>query len=157
MYDRNDNGLKLSNSWAGYCVILNPEYKAQVWKFCLLMMSHYYPPLRTFSWQISSETYKKGFSFSPHHFTLFTDFQCEKQRFVVLQMLCVHMGRFSVCSFGQYCKALSFKTTYILRELTTTIVEGFWIYWIFKPQKHRVHQKTLPICISFHFHLWWIW
>ncbi|CAD7702759.1 unnamed protein product, partial [Ostreobium quekettii] len=34
LYDKNDNGLKLSNSWTGYYVILNPEYKAQVqWRF----------------------------------------------------------------------------------------------------------------------------
>jgi hypothetical protein len=29
-YDINDNGLKLSNSWAGYHVLLNPDFKSQV-------------------------------------------------------------------------------------------------------------------------------
>lgn len=30
MYDKNDNGLKKANSWSGYYIILNPDYKAQV-------------------------------------------------------------------------------------------------------------------------------
>eukprot|EP00210_Caulerpa_lentillifera_P002266 g2176.t1 len=34
LYDKHDNGLKLSNSWAGYYIILNPDYKSQVqWRF----------------------------------------------------------------------------------------------------------------------------
>ena len=29
-----ENGLKLSNSWAGYHVLLNPDYSAQIlWRF----------------------------------------------------------------------------------------------------------------------------
>ena len=29
-----DNGLKLSNSWAGYHIILNPDFSANVqWRF----------------------------------------------------------------------------------------------------------------------------
>lgn len=30
MYDKEDNGLKLSNSWAGYYILLNPDFKQQV-------------------------------------------------------------------------------------------------------------------------------
>jgi len=30
LYDKRDNGLKLENSWSGYYVILNPDYKSQV-------------------------------------------------------------------------------------------------------------------------------
>lgn len=34
LYDKNDNGLLLSNSWAGSYVVLNPEFSAQVqWRF----------------------------------------------------------------------------------------------------------------------------
>ncbi|KAL4853371.1 Cytochrome P450 97B2 [Chlorella vulgaris] len=34
LYDKQDNGLKLSNSWAGFFVLLNPDYSAQVqWRF----------------------------------------------------------------------------------------------------------------------------
>ena len=34
VYDKNDNGLLLSNSWAGCYVLLNPEFSAQVqWRF----------------------------------------------------------------------------------------------------------------------------
>jgi len=34
LYDKNDNGLKASNSWAGHYIVLNPEFKAQVqWRF----------------------------------------------------------------------------------------------------------------------------
>ncbi len=29
-----ENGLKLSNSWAGYHILLNPDYSAQIlWRF----------------------------------------------------------------------------------------------------------------------------
>lgn len=29
-----DNGLKLSNSWKGYHIVLNPEYSQQIlWRF----------------------------------------------------------------------------------------------------------------------------
>jgi hypothetical protein len=34
MYDKEDNGLKLSNSWAGYYILLNPDFKQQVWVGC---------------------------------------------------------------------------------------------------------------------------
>lgn len=30
LYDKEDNGLRLGNSWKGYYVLLNPDYKAQV-------------------------------------------------------------------------------------------------------------------------------
>ena len=30
LYDKIDNGLKLSNSWSGYHIILNPDYRSQV-------------------------------------------------------------------------------------------------------------------------------
>ncbi|GAB4820518.1 hypothetical protein N2152v2_007564 [Parachlorella kessleri] len=34
LYDKRDNGLKLSNSWSGYYVLLNPDYSAQIqWRF----------------------------------------------------------------------------------------------------------------------------
>ncbi|PRW39133.1 cytochrome P450 chloroplastic isoform C [Chlorella sorokiniana] len=34
LYDKQDNGLKLSNSWEGFSVLLNPDYRAQVqWRF----------------------------------------------------------------------------------------------------------------------------
>eukprot|EP00803_Ostreobium_quekettii_P007813 evm.model.scf_2610.3 EVM.evm.TU.scf_2610.3 scf_2610:18492-21531(+) len=34
LYDKADNGLKLSNSWAGFHVLLNPDYKSQIqWRF----------------------------------------------------------------------------------------------------------------------------
>ena len=34
LYDKSDNGLKASNAWAGYYIVLNPEFKAQVqWRF----------------------------------------------------------------------------------------------------------------------------
>ncbi|GLI62898.1 hypothetical protein VaNZ11_005720 [Volvox africanus] len=34
LYDKEDDGLRLSNSWAGYYVILNPEYTSQTqWRF----------------------------------------------------------------------------------------------------------------------------
>jgi len=34
LYDKSDNGLKASNSWAGHYIVLNPEFKAQVqWRF----------------------------------------------------------------------------------------------------------------------------
>ncbi|EFJ49391.1 hypothetical protein VOLCADRAFT_89771 [Volvox carteri f. nagariensis] len=34
LYDKSDDGLKLSNSWSGYHVILNPEYTSQTqWRF----------------------------------------------------------------------------------------------------------------------------
>ncbi|PSC73461.1 DNA N-6-adenine-methyltransferase (Dam) [Micractinium conductrix] len=34
LFDKQDNGLKLSNSWAGHYVLLNPDYRAQVqWRF----------------------------------------------------------------------------------------------------------------------------
>ncbi|GMH33235.1 hypothetical protein BSKO_01069 [Bryopsis sp. KO-2023] len=34
LYDKADNGLKLCNSWSGYHVLLNPDYKSQVqWRF----------------------------------------------------------------------------------------------------------------------------
>ncbi|GLC40999.1 hypothetical protein PLESTM_001144900 [Pleodorina starrii] len=34
LYDKEDDGLRLSNSWAGYNVILNPEYTSQTqWRF----------------------------------------------------------------------------------------------------------------------------
>lgn len=34
LYDKKDNGLLLVNSWAGYYVLLNPDYRAQVqWRF----------------------------------------------------------------------------------------------------------------------------
>ncbi|KAL4440210.1 hypothetical protein ABPG75_003211 [Micractinium tetrahymenae] len=34
LYDKQDNGLKLSNSWEGHFVLLNPDYRAQVqWRF----------------------------------------------------------------------------------------------------------------------------
>jgi hypothetical protein len=29
LYDKQDNGLKLSNSWEGFSVLLNPDYRAQ--------------------------------------------------------------------------------------------------------------------------------
>ncbi|KAL0040507.1 hypothetical protein WJX77_009181 [Trebouxia sp. C0004] len=34
LYDKVENGLKLSNSWAGYHILLNPDYSAQIlWRF----------------------------------------------------------------------------------------------------------------------------
>lgn len=34
LYDKNDDGLKLCNSWAGHYILLNPDYRAQVqWRF----------------------------------------------------------------------------------------------------------------------------
>lgn len=34
LYDQQDNGLKMSNSWAGFHIILNPEYSQQIlWRF----------------------------------------------------------------------------------------------------------------------------
>ncbi|KAK9867491.1 hypothetical protein WJX84_009338 [Apatococcus fuscideae] len=34
LYDKQDNGLKLSNSWSGYHIILNPDFSANVqWRF----------------------------------------------------------------------------------------------------------------------------
>lgn len=33
-FDMQENGLKLSNSWAGYHILLNPDYSAQIlWRF----------------------------------------------------------------------------------------------------------------------------
>jgi len=34
-----DNGLKLSNSWEGYFVLLNPDYRAQVGWRCMLRVA----------------------------------------------------------------------------------------------------------------------
>ncbi len=34
LYDKNDNGLKLSNVWKGYYVVLNPDFTSQIqWRF----------------------------------------------------------------------------------------------------------------------------
>lgn len=34
LYDKNDNGLKLSNVWKGYYVLLNPDFTSQIqWRF----------------------------------------------------------------------------------------------------------------------------
>jgi hypothetical protein len=34
LYDKNDNGLKLSNLWKGYYVLLNPDFTSQIqWRF----------------------------------------------------------------------------------------------------------------------------
>lgn len=33
LYDKNDDGLKLSNAWKGYFIVLNPDFKAHVFVY----------------------------------------------------------------------------------------------------------------------------